>query len=53
MQVFTSKGAMQELLAAMPVHIILSDDVGLLGATRYARKICSSVTPAKAGVQDE
>ena len=35
MQVFTSKGAMRELLAAMPVHIILSDDAGLLGAARY------------------
>jgi glucokinase len=53
MQVFTSKGAMRELLAAMPVHIILDDDVGLLGAARYAMKICHSVTPAKAGVQDE
>ena len=39
MQVFTSKGAMRELLAAMPVHIILTDDAGLLGAASYAEKV--------------
>jgi len=33
---FTAKGAMQDLLTAMPVHVILSDDAGLLGAARYA-----------------
>jgi len=38
MQAFTGNGAMQALLAAMPVHIILSDDVGLLGAARYANQ---------------
>ena len=35
MQAYTAKGAMQELLAAMPAHIILDDNVGLLGAAGY------------------
>ncbi|MBI1731706.1 MAG: glucokinase [Gammaproteobacteria bacterium] len=37
MQVFADKEPMRGLLAAMPVHVILNDNVGLLGAVRYAR----------------
>ena len=39
MQAFTSKGVMRDLLAAMPVHIILTDDAGLLGAASYLNKV--------------
>ncbi|GJL61647.1 MAG: glucokinase [Nitrospirales bacterium] len=36
MSAFTQKGRMRPLLAAMPVHVILNDKTGLLGAARYA-----------------
>lgn len=36
MAAFTAKGRMRELLAGMPVHVILNEQVGLLGAARYA-----------------
>ena len=39
MQVFTNKGAMGELLAAMPVQVIQDDSAGLLGAARYMSKL--------------
>jgi glucokinase len=32
----TAKGRMRPLLEAMPVHVILNDKAGLLGAARYA-----------------
>ncbi len=46
MQVFTNKGAMGELLAAMPVHVIHDDSVGLLGAACYMTRLTQ---PAKRG----
>ncbi len=33
---FLDKGRMHELLAGIPVHVILNPDVGLLGAARVA-----------------
>lgn len=36
LEAFTAKGRMKPLLEAMPVHVILNDKVGLLGAARYA-----------------
>ena len=36
MQSLTAKGRMRPLLESMPVHVILNDKVGLLGAARYA-----------------
>ncbi len=36
MQALTAKGRMRPLLESMPVHVILNDKVGLLGAARYA-----------------
>jgi glucokinase len=36
MNAFTSKGRMQPLLEAIPVHVVLNDQTGLLGAAHYA-----------------
>ncbi len=36
MQAFVAKGRMRPLLEAVPVHVILNDQTGLLGAARYA-----------------
>lgn len=36
MRAFTAKGRMQELLEAIPVHIILNDKTALQGSARYA-----------------
>lgn len=38
LQALTAKGRMQPLLESMPVHVILSDEAGLVGAARYAAK---------------
>lgn len=35
-EAFTAKGRMKALLEGMPVHVIVNDKVGLLGAGRYA-----------------
>lgn len=35
MNAFTAKGRMRGLLQAFPVHVILNDKIGLLGAARY------------------
>jgi len=36
MEAFKAKGRMQGLLESMPVHVIVNDETGLLGAARYA-----------------
>jgi glucokinase len=36
MEAFLAKGPMRPLLESMPVRLILNDEVGLLGAARYA-----------------
>ena len=36
MKAFISKGRMQPLLEAIPVHVVLNDQTGLLGAAHYA-----------------
>jgi glucokinase len=38
---FAAKGSMRELLAAIPVHVITNDHVGLLGAARYGQEMGS------------
>jgi glucokinase len=35
MQAFTHKGRFSQLLAQMPVHVILNPQVALLGAARH------------------
>jgi glucokinase len=37
MAAFTDKGRFAELLARVPVHVILNDRTALLGAARLAR----------------
>ena len=36
LEAFTAKGRMKGLLEGMPVHVIVNDKAGLLGAARYA-----------------
>ncbi|HCI78113.1 MAG TPA: glucokinase, partial [Ktedonobacter sp.] len=36
MQAFCQKGRLSPLLAAMPIHVILNSNVGLIGAARHA-----------------
>ncbi len=38
MQSFLAKGRMRPIVAAMPVHVILNDTVGLLGAAYYCQR---------------
>lgn len=38
-EAFTAKSPMSELLEAMPVHVILNDEAGLLGAAVYAAQL--------------
>jgi glucokinase len=37
---FQQKGRMQNILADIPLHIILNPDVGLIGSTLYAARAC-------------
>ncbi len=39
MKAFCDKGRFQSLLSSIPVKVVLTDDVALLGAAAYARKI--------------
>jgi glucokinase len=39
MQAFLSKGRMQPLLEAIPVHVITNEKVGLLGAACYGASL--------------
>ena len=36
MKAFTGAGRMKDLLAAMPVRVIMNDKTALIGAARYA-----------------
>jgi glucokinase len=38
LEAFTAKGRMQDLMAKMPIHVVLDADVGLKGAHLLARK---------------
>jgi glucokinase len=36
MKAFVGEGRMKDLLAAMPVHVIMNDKTALIGAARFA-----------------
>jgi glucokinase len=46
-EAFCDKGLMRPLVEAMPVHVILNPDAGLLGAAVYANALSRSPEPTK------
>lgn len=48
MQAFVSKGRMQSLMERIPIKVINNDQVGVIGAARYAAQQISSTHPANA-----
>jgi glucokinase len=40
-EAFRTKGTMSDLASRMPVHVILANDTGLVGAAVAAQELCS------------
>jgi glucokinase len=52
MNAFRDKGRLSEVMAAIPVHLVLEPRAGLLGAAAIARSLLSGPAPKARAGQD-